>query len=643
MIHVWCARAFGGLLNRGVFTVGIVLVLTGGVCVTAHAQKIAPGNGKQVQEQPVSYEPDYEDWRDCGLRKGDVNAFVSHLPSRPQKKTRQTTINVNYGSDFPDEAIEAYERAVDIWETHIDSDIEIRIDADRIPDPGPGTLGGTIPIQFWVLEPEGGGEAFIAGDALADVLVGEDLAPDSADIQTDFNFDRDDWHFGEGEAPSEKIDFTTVALHEIAHGLHYLSLCRHDDGQCNFELSDGRMAAGIFSEFLRERQSDGSLTAITDQNEYSTSESIREVLTSDRLVFDGGGANTLAAKSTGPVPPKIFAPPGYQPGSSISHLDEATYSFESVNALMTPRVAPAETNRLPGPIVCGQLFDVGWPMGDGCFSEFPGVFALREVETDASQNQITLDWRVQDTAQVEKYVVEKKYFNGQFREETVVDTAEAPPITIGPLGLGQFAFRVRWVRADGSEQVTLRQVTKTVSLQDGQVEVVSKDEQGRATVDASWAVPTESRNFRYMLERRRGSGGAFSAVVTEDRPEFSIARQTPGKYEYRVRSVDSEGNELFSSVEPVEVDFQGDVFFLGPFPNPVQDRAAVEITARNEQTVSVSVYNSLGERMYREERELQSRSPVRVSLNSRQWASGVYFLRVKGAEFTKTRKMVVVQ
>jgi len=643
MTHVWCACAFGRFLERGVLKIALALVLMGGAVVTAHAQKIAPGEGKRVQEQPVPYEPAYEVWRDCGLRKGDVNAFVSRRPSRSQTKTKQATITVNYGSGFPDQAVEAYERAVDIWESHIDSEVEIRIDADRIPDPDPRALGGTIPNQFWVLEAEGGGDTVIAGDALADVLVGEDLAPDSVDLLTDFNFDRNDWHFGEGEAPSGQIDFTTVALHEIAHGLHYLSLCRHDQGRCNLELSDGSTAPGIYSEFIRERQSDGSLTTITNQREYSTPESIREGLTSDRLVFDGDGANTLAARSTGPVPPKIYAPSEYNQGSSISHLDEDTYSFEGVNALMTPRVAPAETNRQPGPIVCGQLFDLGWPMGEGCFSEFPGVFGLQEAEADAQPNQITLDWRVRDGAQVDQYVIEKKYFDGPFRDEVVVGAAEAPPVTVGPLGLGQFTFRVRWRRTDGTEQVTVQQVSKTVSLQDGQVDVASKDEQGRATVNASWAVPAESGDFRYVLDRREGSTGPFAAVATNDRPEFSVDGQIPGRYEYRVRAIDADGNEVVSAVEPVEVDFQGEVYLSGPFPNPARNRAVIELTARTAQNVSVSVHNSLGERVYREERELQSKSPVRLSLESRRWSSGVYFLRVKGSEFTKTRKMVVVK
>ena len=46
-----------------------------------------------------------------------------------------------------------------------------------------------------------------------------------------------------------------------------------------------------------------------------------------------GGANAIAANSGGR--PKLFAPAGFQNGSSYSHLDENTYPAGDLNSPMT--------------------------------------------------------------------------------------------------------------------------------------------------------------------------------------------------------------------------------------------------------------------------------------------------------------------
>jgi hypothetical protein len=44
-----------------------------------------------------------------------------------------------------------------------------------------------------------------------------------------------------------------------------------------------------------------------------------------------------------------------------------------------------------------------------------------------------------------------------------------------------------------------------------------------------------------------------------------------------------------------------------------------------------------------EERSLDARVPVTLRLDAQQWSSGMYFLRVKGTDFTETRKVIVTR
>jgi len=493
----------------------------------------------------------------------------------------------------------------------------------------------------------------VVGDALVDALIEEDQQPGEPDITATFNRNRDDWHFGEGDAPSGTIDFTSVVLHEIGHGLNYITSTGVDDsgsgqyGDIDFN-GDGSPDGipNIFTRFLAQSESDGSLTALTNESAFpNPSTALGDALTSDRLVFNADSANIAADQGTGPVPPKIYAPRSFEEGSSIAHLDERTYPFESPNALMTPQINTAETNRLPGPIVCGQLYDMGWPTGGRCVRYFQDVFGLQlAAATDTTQGQVTLDWEVNENANIQEYVIERKYFDGPFEPVRRVDAAAGPPVTLDSLGLGRFAFRVRWVNDDGSENTSIEQISTEVNLTDVRTEVADRDESGRATVRVNWTVPPGTAGFRYRVERAGGAGESpFQRVGVATDRSFEETRVTPGQYQYRVVSKDTEGNEIASATSSADISFEGEVFVIGPYPQPSREQATVMLTAKETQEASVEVFNTLGERVYFERRTLRGQNATALRFDTRQWGSGLYFLRVSGPQFTTKRKMVVVQ
>ncbi len=57
---------------------------------------------------------------------------------------------------------------------------------------------------------------------------------------------------------------------------------------------------------------------------------------------------------------RIFAPATYSTGSSLYHLNEATYPAGTPNALMTPNLSNAEAIHDPGPIVRAFFEDMEW-------------------------------------------------------------------------------------------------------------------------------------------------------------------------------------------------------------------------------------------------------------------------------------------
>jgi hypothetical protein len=194
----------------------------------------------------------------------------------------------------------------------------------------------------------------------------------------------------------------------------------------------------------------------------------------------------------------------------------------------------------------------------------------------------------------------------------------------------------------------------TVNVRGVTATVTGRDAQERGTIDLSWTVPPGTpSNFRYQVERREGRGGAFQQVATVPQEgkvvetqskQYTADRRTPGRYEYRVTARDEAGNAVTSASREVQVDFEGDVYALGPYPNPVRETASFNLTARQSQSVTVEVYNTLGERVYTARREVRAQDPVLLSIDVSRWASGVYFLRLRGRKSVgRTEKMVVVK
>ena len=412
----------------------------------------------------MSYEQALSRYRDCGLRKRDVNAFKSRRPSsKILRKQASATIQVNYSNNFPSEARAAFGRAVQVWERHISSSVPIVIEANW-ESLGERVLGSAGPlIASFDSNNDGVIDTFL-GLPLLDAVTGQNQLESQVDIDivASFNRDRSDWHFGEEPAPAGTIDFTSIVLHEIGHGLNYTSVLNYDTGFGGYgldidgsgQIDEDERLPGPFMKSLVEEQSGGSQLSLVNENEFpNPSVELGDALTSDRLFFTGNRAEEAAGQGNGPPRPKMYAPDEYNSGSSIAHLDEETYPFESTNALMTPFAEQAETNRLPGPIVCGQLLDMGWTAGPGCaFDEVSIRSVNANIETSQSnQGSASLEWTLSGAATVEELIVERIYFGERKEEKTVeADRPGTYSISFDELEVGRHTFRVNYVTANGN-------------------------------------------------------------------------------------------------------------------------------------------------------------------------------------------------
>lgn len=260
--------------------------------------------------------------------------------------TQAATIQVTYNG-FSPQAQTAFQAAVNVWQQRINSPKIIHINANWTPL-GAGVLGSAGPNAFYLLSDNN-----IYPAALAEALCNcEGSSP--VEITANFNSTFPDWYLGiDGNPPASDYDFMTVVLHELGHGLGFLSsfFVSGANGGWGF---DGTAATLRYD--LGEWNQPSAGTKLTNTAVYANpSPALKTQLTDGTVFFEG--PQVLAVNG---ARARLFAPNPYQPGSSNSHFDEATYGTGTVNALMTPALDNGEVIHEPGPLMLALFRDIGW-------------------------------------------------------------------------------------------------------------------------------------------------------------------------------------------------------------------------------------------------------------------------------------------
>lgn len=248
---------------------------------------------------------------------------------------------------------------MDIWQTQISSNVPIVIDATFADLGSSGLLGSagssatrTLPniprASTWF--------PFPTANKIAGREVGASFGPTTSHIRANFNSTANWSYATDGIPQAGRVDFISVVLHEVGHGLGFL-------GSASVNSSGlGSVGASGSPYIFDVSVVDSAGTSILNAASYPDgSAGLASLLTGTGLSGPGifwNGAGGLAA-SAGSGAPRLYSPPGYQGGSTYSHLDDATYPPGNINSLMTHAIGSAEVIHTPGPIVNGMFADMG--------------------------------------------------------------------------------------------------------------------------------------------------------------------------------------------------------------------------------------------------------------------------------------------
>lgn len=281
---------------------------------------------------------------------GDASTFeITYEPASAQCDTTPSP-----------EVRDAFDHAAQALAAELHSTVPITVDVCYTDQGDPFLLGSAGPDSY--LTNSGNNTAYPI--ALVEAVLGQNLKTGGAyDIDATFNRSFANWYFGTDGNPGDgSWDFETVALHELTHGMGFVSSFTADGD----ETGGGRcpLYAGcwgaypadatpfVFDRYMVDAGSGGATLFRYGDG----TGGLYSALTSGSVYWDG----TNGTYAGGGARPRLFAPSPWEPGSSASHLDESTYTTGTANALMTPIVNSGEVIHAPGQITDGMLADLGW-------------------------------------------------------------------------------------------------------------------------------------------------------------------------------------------------------------------------------------------------------------------------------------------
>jgi hypothetical protein len=205
--------------------------------------------------------------------------------------------------------------------------------------------------------------------SLANSLAGSELNSGEADMDIYVNTNVNWYTDTLGSPGVGQYDLVTVMLHEMGHGLAFLSLAKFDSNDFgSFGMVTASDILPIISSFpfpvlegmpstFAVFMENGNGDLITDTLLFpNNSIVLGDEFISNDIYFDG----PLAKLQNGNLPVRLYAPTTFASGSSLEHLHEGSYPASDPNSLMTPFINPQEVHHHPGDLTIAMMEDMGW-------------------------------------------------------------------------------------------------------------------------------------------------------------------------------------------------------------------------------------------------------------------------------------------
>ena len=180
------------------------------------------------------------------------------------------------------------------------------------------------------------------------------------------------------------------------------------------------------------------------------------------------------------------------------------------------------------------------------------------------------------------------------------------------------------------------------------------------SIKLEWSTATELNNNYFEIERRNSDEGwakvgEMKGAGTSSSPNqyIFLDKQIPsnGKYYYRLKQVDFDGQLKYSNEIEADINFVPSVYSLeNNFPNPFNPSTIIRYSLPFDSNVRLTVYNSLGQVVVNDlSAGLKRTGTYDINFNAYSLNSGIYFYSIRANStdgqhsFTATKKMLLIK
>jgi len=177
------------------------------------------------------------------------------------------------------------------------------------------------------------------------------------------------------------------------------------------------------------------------------------------------------------------------------------------------------------------------------------------------------------------------------------------------------------------------------------------------SVNLVWKTVTEMNNYGYEIQRS-ANNGSFTKVgfvngsgTSNSTKEYSFTDKTAtsGKYTYRLKQIDNDGNYEYS--KEVEVDLGKPTSFVlnQNYPNPFNPTTVISYQLPVNSYVTLKVYNAIGTEVTTLVNGYKEAGSYNYELGSAnggrnyEMSSGIYFYTLRAGDFVQTKKMILLK
>ena len=278
-----------------------------------------------------------------------------------------TNLQFNLTGSLSSQQRTATEYALGLWSGQLAGMVPVSINTSFISMPV-GVLGGSYrQPNYW----NSANQTWYCS-ALGNQLAGYNVVTAMDDIRIEMNsYYSNNFYYGLDGNAGSLIDWVTVILHEVTHGLGFYPLCG-SNGAYSYTTSTGGSSStnypGIYDRQLYQGTTGN--TCLTDLSQSQRA----SLVTSDNLYAGRQSSNLLNANGGNRV--KIYAPSTWQSGSSVSHWDQSVSNFSTF--MKYAYVSPLHTFNTRKIAI---MRDMGWEIPCPPVTYFSGIVYADRVVT----------------------------------------------------------------------------------------------------------------------------------------------------------------------------------------------------------------------------------------------------------------------